>query len=105
MGPYCNSAQYMSSTVTVLNCLGMEKATNITVKVDAALARDAKIFAARRGTSLSRLVSDQLELLVNSDQAYTTAKQRALRRLKRGYDLGCNTTGNRTDIHDRENLR
>ena len=42
----------------------MGKSTNITLKITAALARDAKVFAARRGTSLSRLVADQLEALV-----------------------------------------
>ena len=83
----------------------MEKSTHITVKVNAALARDAKGLAARRGTSLSRLVADQLETLVHEDQAYAAAKRRALRRLKRGYDLGWNASTNRAALHDRENLR
>ena len=83
----------------------MEKSTNITVKVNAALAREAKILAARRGTSLSRLVADQLETMVNDDQAYAAAKRRALRKLKRGYDLGWNASTNRAALHDRENLR
>ena len=83
----------------------MEKSTNITVKVNAALAREAKVLAARRGTSLSRLVADQLETLVNNDQAYAAAKRRALRRLKRGYDLGWRASTNRAALHDRENLR
>ncbi len=95
----------MSSTVTVLDSIGMERKTNITVKVDAALARDAKVLAARRGTSLSRLVADQLETLVNNDQVYAAAKRRALRRLKRGYDLGWQSPADRGALHDRENLR
>ncbi len=83
----------------------MEKSTNITVKVNAALAREAKVLAARRGTSLSRLVADQLETMVNDDQAYAAAKRRALRRLKRGYDLGWKAPADRAVLHDRENLR
>ncbi len=83
----------------------MEKSTNITVKVNAALAREAKVLAARRGTSLSRLVADQLETLVNNDQAYAAARRRALRRLKRGYDLGWRAPASRAALHDRENLR
>jgi len=79
----------------------MEKKTNITIKVDAALARDARVFAARRGTSLSRLVANQLESLVNDDQVYTAAKRRALRRLKRGYDLGWQAVSDRGELHDR----
>jgi len=90
------------------NCaklIRVEKSTNITVKVDAMLAKEAKVLAARRGTSLSRLVADQLETLVNDDQAYAAARRRALRRLKRGYDLEWEPTDNRELLHDRENLR
>lgn len=81
------------------------RATNITVKIDAVLAREAKVLAARRGTSLSRLVAEQLELLVGGDHAYAAAKRRALRRLKHGYNLGWDRPGNRDDLHDREGLR
>ena len=83
----------------------MEKSTNITIKVNTSLARDAKVLAARRGTSLSRLVADQLEALVQGDQVYAAARRRALRRLKRGYDLGWQTPADRGELHDRESLR
>ena len=83
----------------------MEKGTNITVKVNAALAKEAKVLAARRGTSLSRLVAQQLEILVHDDQAYAAARRRALRRLKRGYDLGWVRPDDRAALHDREDLR
>ena len=81
------------------------KSTNITVKVDVELAREAKILAARRGTSLSRLVAEQLKTLVRGDQAYAAAKRRALRRLRQGYDLGWQHPGARDALHDRESLR
>ncbi len=81
------------------------KVTNITVKVDAELAREAKVLAARRGTSLSRLVAKQLEVLVGGDQSYAAAERRALRRLKHGYDLGWERSASRDDLHDREGLR
>jgi hypothetical protein len=82
-----------------------EKSTNITVKIGADLARDARVLAARRGTSLSRLVADQLEILVRGEQAYAAAKRRALRRLRQGYDLGWRPPDSRDDVHDREGLR
>ncbi|MCH8334260.1 MAG: hypothetical protein IIC61_00015 [Proteobacteria bacterium] len=81
------------------------KATNITIKVDAELAREARILAARRGTSLSRLVAEQLEMLVGGDQAYAAAKRRALRRLNHGYDLGWKRPASRDELHEREVLR
>ncbi len=77
------------------------KATNITVKVNADLARQAKVLAARRGTSVSRLVADQLELLVQRDQAYAAAKRRALRRLRSGFDIGWKRPASRDVMHDR----
>jgi predicted HicB family RNase H-like nuclease len=52
-------------------------ATNITIRVDSKLALAAKVLAARRGTSVSRLVSEQLEVLVQRDRAYEAAKRRA----------------------------
>ena len=79
--------------------------TNITVKVDAGLARDARVLAARRGTSLSRLVAEHLEMLVRGEQAYAAAKRRALARLRRGYDLEWERPASRDAVHDRESLR
>ena len=79
--------------------------TNITIKVDADLARDARVFAARRGTSLSRLVAAQLEALVRGDQSYRAARERALARLRQGYDMGGERPLSRDEMHDREGLR
>ena len=81
------------------------KATNITIKVESDLAREARVLAAKRGTSLSQLVADQLSVLVREDQVYAAARRRALARLKRGYDLGWDKPSNREDLHDRESLR
>lgn len=79
--------------------------TNITIRVDAELARDAKVIAAQRQMSLSRLVAEQLRMLVQQDDAYATAKEQALARLRRGYDLGWRRPANRAEVHDREGLR
>jgi len=81
------------------------KATNITIKIESDLAQEAKVLAAKRGTSLSRLVAEQLMVMVREDQVYAAAKRRALRRLMRGYNLGWEKSANREDLHDRESLR
>jgi len=81
------------------------KATNITIKVEAGLAHEAKVFAARQGVSLSRLVARQLERLVREEQAFAAARQRALRHLKKGFDLGWEKPGSRDELYDRESLR
>lgn len=79
--------------------------TNITIKVDSDLARDAKVFAARHGTSLSRLVAWQLERLVRGDQVYSAARRGALARLRQGYDMGGEGPLSREEAHDREGIR
>ena len=78
---------------------------NITIEVDADLAREARADAARRGTSLSRLVAEQLETLVRSDQAYSAARRRAMARLRRRYDMGGEHPLSRNQAHDRAGLR
>lgn len=79
--------------------------TNLTIRVHADLARDARVVAARRGTSLSRLVAEQLEALVRGEHTYAAAKRRTLARLRRGYDMGGGSPLNRDEAHDREGLR
>lgn len=75
--------------------------TNITLSVDANLVRDAKILAARQGTSVSRLMAEQLESLVRMDRQYDSARQRSLARLDRGFDLGWTPPASRDELHER----
>ena len=79
--------------------------TSITIKVDPVLARDAKLFAARRGVSLSRLVAQHLETLVRGNQVYAASKRRALARLRQGYEIGGDGPLSREEVHDREGIR
>ena len=79
--------------------------TNITIKIDSDLARDAKVFAARHGTSLSRLVARLLERLVRGDQVYSAARRRALARLRQGCDMGGEGPLSREEVNDREGIR
>jgi hypothetical protein len=81
------------------------KATNITIKIESDLAQEARVLAAKRGTSLSRLVAEQLMVIVREDQIYAAAKRKALRRLARGYDLKWEKPASREHLHDREILR
>ena len=79
--------------------------TNITIKIDAIVARDAKVLAAKRGTSLSRMVAEQLAELVREDQVYAAARRNALRSLKDGFEMDWEKPETRKDLHDRESLR
>ena len=66
----------------------MVKKLTITVQIDAELAQETKVLAARRGTSVGQLVADQLEQLVQRGRLCEAAKRRALARLKKSASLG-----------------
>jgi predicted transcriptional regulator len=75
--------------------------TNITLKLDSDLVREAKVLAAKRDSSVSRLLADQLEALVREERSYEAARRRALARLRRGYDLGWTRPTSRDELHER----
>jgi len=75
--------------------------TNITLKVDSRIIQEAKVLAARRGTSVSRLLAEQLEEMVRREKAYSAAKRRAIARLRKGLDLGWVPPLDRQELHER----
>jgi len=77
------------------------KKTNLTLSLEAGLIREAKVLAARRGTSVSRLLSRNLEEMIRQDKAYDTARRRAMRRLARGFDLKWTRPSSRDELHER----
>jgi len=56
--------------------------TNVTLKLDVDLLREARILAAEVGSSLSALLTERLEAMVRERKAYDKARQRALARLR-----------------------
>ncbi len=75
--------------------------TNITLSLDTDLIREAKVLAARRGTSVSRLMGENLEDLVRRDKAYETARRRAMKRLGAGFKLEWSRPDSRDELHER----
>lgn len=75
--------------------------TNITLKVDAGLLREAKILAAQDGTSISAMLSGQLEQMVRERNAYDQARRRALARLRDAKDRHWTPPKSRDELHER----
>lgn len=75
--------------------------TNVTLRIDADLLREAKVLAAKRNSSVSRLLAALLEELVRGDRSYEAARKRALGRLATGYDWGWQRPPNRGELHER----
>jgi hypothetical protein len=61
---------------------------NLTVRLEGGTIRKAKVLAAKRATSVSRLVADEIDRLVREDEAYEQARVEALADLESGFDLG-----------------
>ena len=76
---------------------------NITLSLPEEELREARILAARRGTSVSQLLARMLSDLVEQETGYARARERSLARLRDGGDLG--TGGrigwSRDSIHER----
>jgi hypothetical protein len=74
---------------------------NITLKLDAALLREARILAAEQGTSISGLLAARLEEIVRERKTYERARKRAMARLREGLDLQWTPPRSRDEIHER----
>ena len=75
--------------------------TNITLKLDADLIREAKILAAEEDTSISALLAARLEQIVRERKTYNRARKRALARLREGMDLQWTPPRSRDELHER----
>jgi hypothetical protein len=75
--------------------------TNITLKIDSDLLREARILAAMEGSSISALLAARLEEVVRERKGYEKARRSALARLKTGFDLNWSPPRSRDELHER----
>jgi len=75
--------------------------TNVTLKLDADLLREARVFAAEEGRSLSALLTDRLEALIRERKAFDRARRRALARLREGMNRRWTPPRSREELHER----
>jgi len=74
---------------------------NITVSLDRKTIRKAKILAARRSTSISGLLAQQIEVLSDEEEAYERGERQALNLLEQGLHLGSEVRSSRNELHER----
>lgn len=74
--------------------------TNITLKLESDLIREARVLAAEEDTSISAMLAARLEQIVRERKSYQRARGRALARLREGMNLRW-MPGSRDEIHDR----
>jgi hypothetical protein len=74
---------------------------NVTISLSRNVLKKAKILAARRETSISRLLARELERLVGDEEAYERAERQALALLDKGFHLGGEIRAGRDEWHER----
>ena len=74
---------------------------NITLALDRETLKKARVLAAERSTSVSRLLTDEIERIVGERERYEKAKAAAIADLRRGYDLGGGKLPSRDEIYER----
>ena len=79
----------------------MGERQNLTVSLKPTTIRKVKRLAAKRDTSISRLVADLIEELVRKDEHYETAKREAIEYLRQGFPLGGAIRSSREEWHER----
>jgi hypothetical protein len=74
---------------------------NVTLSVEKDLIKKGKVVAARKDSSISKMLSDLLKTMVENDDHYEAAKRSAFQLLKKGLHLGGTVTWKREDLYER----
>jgi len=74
---------------------------NITLRLNRDLIRRARVLAAKKETSVSQLLSERLEEIIQQAEHYERAKRAALADLDEGFHLGGKLVATRDELHER----
>jgi hypothetical protein len=74
---------------------------NVTISLERELIKRAKIIAAKRNTSISGLLSQELHRIIEVAERYERAKAQALADLRTGFHLGGRIRASREELHER----
>lgn len=78
-----------------------EKKQNVTIRLSVETVQETKVLAARRFTSISALLAEQIESLVNAEELYERSARAALALLETGFHLGGVVAVSRDELHER----
>ena len=74
---------------------------NITLRLSRQTIQKARVLAAQRSTSISGLLTSQIEKLTEKEDDYERAMDRAFARMKKGFHLGGVHKLDRDALHER----
>jgi hypothetical protein len=73
---------------------------NITISLDKQLIQKARVIAARRGSSICRMLAEELAQLVSESERYEQSRVQAIADLELGMDLAMQQVS-RDELHER----
>ena len=79
----------------------LEEKQNITLRLSKQTIQKARVLAAKRSTSISGLLTSQIEELAKSEDDYDHAMDRAFARMKKGFHMGGVPKLDRDALHER----
>lgn len=79
----------------------MTQKQNLTVSLRKEIIHKAKVLAARKNTSITKLLADYVEEIVAEDERYEAAQKAALEYMSKGFPMGGQIAADREDWHDR----
>lgn len=79
----------------------MANKQNLTMSLDMETIRKAKILAAGRNTSVTKLLTGYVEEMIAEEERYDAAKRAALSNLDKGFHLGGEIRATREEWHER----
>jgi metal-responsive CopG/Arc/MetJ family transcriptional regulator len=74
---------------------------NITLSLPKSVLRRMKMLAVQRGSSVSRLLTQAAEKMIEEETEYATARKRQTATLEKGFDLGFRKPASRDGLHER----
>lgn len=74
---------------------------NLTIQLDEAIIEKARVVAAKRSISISRLISEEIERIAAKENSWQVAKRKALIQLNHPFHLGGKALPPRQDFHTR----
>lgn len=79
----------------------LDEKRNITLRLSRQTIQKARVLAAQRSTSISGLLTSQIEKLVELEGDYENAKRGALALMEKGFHLGGVHIMDRDALHER----
>lgn len=74
---------------------------NVTISISPETVRKARILAARRSTSISGLLAEEIEKLAGAEETWERSERSALALLEHGFHGGGLITASRDELHER----